>query len=304
MLLSEIDHPGLSNPDSACGQLQRTVLAFLNAKREKEEIPTNIRFVFYELEQQGKLSKHNLNLNGTPSKRKPAQNLTDAITHLRKVGAIPWDWIIDESREVTEWRRAPSVLDYAAESAHEARIDPWLGTVRPVLLTEARTTWGVFKRTVAGEYLVDGAATGGQCHGFLVTNVATLLVGEDTRVLYVGDFDDAGDDIEANTRAVLERHAKRTFDEDTWERVALTEAQTKMLKARGVQPVEKKDERYRDGNPHFAYEAEAIGQGPITDMLRQRLEELIPEPLEDVLEREVAQRAEVVRLLSRRPRRE
>jgi hypothetical protein len=35
MLLSEIDQDGLSSPETAKGQLQRTVLAFLNAKKEK-----------------------------------------------------------------------------------------------------------------------------------------------------------------------------------------------------------------------------------------------------------------------------
>jgi hypothetical protein len=56
----------------------------------------------------------------------------------------------------------------------------------------------------------------------------------------------------------------------------------------------------RVGNPHLAYEAEAIGQGPIEELMRQRLDELIPEPLEVFLEREVRERAEVVKLLKRR----
>jgi hypothetical protein len=292
------DVPGLSSPDTASGQLQRIVLAFMRAKEKKGEIPTNIRFVFYELEQQGKVSKDNLNLDGTQSKRKPAQNLTDAITHLREIGAIPWDWIIDESRSVTKWRCAPTVLDFLVDVVEDARIDPWVGTKRPVILTEARTTGGVFSRGVAWEYLVPVAPTGGQCNGFLATQVAPLLLGEDTRVLYVGDFDEAGDDIEANTRHVLERHTERTFTADTWERVALTEAQTRMLKARGVRPVRKKDKRYRDGNPHLAYEAEAIGQGPIEELMRRRLEQLIPEPIEVFQEREIRERAKVLKLLN------
>jgi hypothetical protein len=57
-----------------------------------------------------------------------------------------------------------------------------------------------------------------------------------------------------------------------------------------------------DGRPHLAYEAEALGQRAVAAILRQRLDELLPEPLERVLEREVTERAAVVRLLSRRPR--
>ena len=46
-------------------------------------------------------------------------------------------------------------------------------------------------------------------------------------------------------------------------------------------------------------ETEALGQGVIVGMLRTRLDELMPEPLDDVLEREQAQRAEVAEQLRR-----
>jgi hypothetical protein len=132
--------------------------------------------------------------------------------------------------------------------------------------------------------------------------VAPYLEDPGTRVLYVGDLDLAGGDIEGNTRRVIERHAGREFDEDTWERILLTEAQADELRSRGVEPVQKKDERFRDSHPHEAYEAEALGQRDLTDILRRRLDELLPEPLERVLERERAERKVVLRRLRRRPR--
>ena len=82
----------LSSPDTAKGQLQRIALDYLREKEAAGEIPTSIRFVFYELEQRG------LQTKAQTSKRKPAQNLTDAITVLRDVGLIPWDWIVDDGR--------------------------------------------------------------------------------------------------------------------------------------------------------------------------------------------------------------
>ena len=45
------------------------------------------------------------------------------------------------------------------------------------------------------------AATNGQVGGFLHTDVAPVL-NDSARVLYLGDFDLAGNDIEANTRRV------------------------------------------------------------------------------------------------------
>ena len=278
--------------------MQRVALDWLRQKEGRGEIPTSICFLFYELSHTGRVSKRAKRLDGGDSKRKPDQNLIDAVTRLREAGLVPWDWIVDESRQVHSWRFAAAVRDYLAESVGLASIDRFPGVKRPVIVCESRGVAGVLSRGVAYDYLVTVAPTGGQCNGFLATQVAPLLLGEDTRVLYVGDFDEAGDDIEANTRHVLERHTERTFTADTWERVALTEAQTRMLKARGVRPVRKKDKRYRDGNPHLAYEAEAIGQGPIEELMRRRLEQLIPEPIEVFQEREIRERAKVLKLLN------
>jgi hypothetical protein len=69
------------------------------------------------------------------------------------------------------------------------------------------------------------------------------------------------------------------------------------LKRRGVKPIKKNDHRYKDGRPHLAFEAEAIGQAEIVAMLRKRLDELLPEPLAAVLEREARQRRQVERWL-------
>jgi hypothetical protein len=57
------------------------------------------------------------------------------------------------------------------------------------------------------------AATKGQCGGFLHTNVVPVLIGngEGRPVLYIGDLDQRGERIEANTRRVLkERSASWT----------------------------------------------------------------------------------------------
>ena len=55
----------------------------------------------------------------------------------------------------------------------------------------------------------------------------------------------------------------------------------------------KRDGRRKDGRTHEAWEAEALGQGPITEIIRRRLNRLLPEPLAGVLEREARERAEV-----------
>lgn len=80
----------------------------------------------------------------------------------------------------------------------------------------------------------------------------------------------------------------------------LTDEQCVMLRARGVDPIEKKDRRYKDGRPHEAFEVEALGQSLATQIVRDRLEELAPAPLADVLEQEIEQRAAIIKILQRK----
>ena len=99
-------------------------------------------------------------------------------------------------------------------------------------------------------------------------------------MLYLGDLDLAGErHIEANTRRVLERLRGAL----RWERVALTLDQVRDY---NVPPMLKTDHRFKgDRGIHEAYETEALSQTVIVDIVRQRLDELLPEPLANVLER-------------------
>lgn len=66
------------------------------------------------------------------------------------------------------------------------------------------------------------AATNGHCGGFLVTDVAPLLDGDERRVVSLGDWDLAGGLIETGTRRTVDQHLGRRV---AWERVALTPEQ-------------------------------------------------------------------------------
>ena len=62
----------------------------------------------------------------------------------------------------------------------------------------------------------------------------------------------------------------------------------------------KHDRRYKDNRPHEAVETEAISQRVLIDILRERLGQLLPEPLVRVQEREARQRRQTAALLSRK----
>lgn len=279
----------LSQPGSKARILQDAALKALLRHEDAGELPTTRRFLFYELEQAGVVSK---NGNGA---RRPDQDLQDAVTRLCEAGIVPWGWLVDEERSLDgpghlAWTAAAWARDLIAGAD---LLDPWLGPLRPLVITESKGIQGVLRRTVCGEYRCEVASTKGQSRGFLETVVGPCIAEGHRHVLYMGDHDLAGNQIEAHTRRVLERHAPSL----AWERLALTDGQVADLGAKGVQPIKKKDRRYKDGRPHDAYECEAIGQGFLMAILRERLDELLPEPLADVLEREEAERATVLTML-------
>lgn len=276
----------LSAPSSQRGQLQRSCLAILLEHRDKASLPTSGRFVFYELVQRGAISK------AKTGARRADQGVADALTALRKAGIVPWEWLVDETRDVTSWTFAATVADYVHSSVGVSRIDVWDGRPPPLVITESRSLAGVLRPMLA-EYLCPVAATNGQAGGFLHTDLAQLLDDNTRSVLYLGDLDLSGAQIEVNTRAVLSDIVGREIE---WERLALTEQQAQ---AYNIEPVIKADKRYTPHRLHEAIETEALFQHVIVDLVRDRLDEMLPEPLQDVLEREAEQRRQVAEVLGR-----
>jgi hypothetical protein len=250
------------------------------------ELPTSNRFLLYELRQAS-----DPRLYGVRNRRdghSQDQYVSEASAWLRDNGLVPWDWIVDETRSLTAYLYAPSVAEYLSDAVEDARLDCWGGEPPPLIICESRTFGGVLARTIAAEYLCPVTATNGQAGGFLRTNIVPILEGNDRRVLYIGDLDLAGGDIEANTRRVIEEETGPR----RWERVALTARQ-----ARGLPKVEKVDLRFRPHRLHEAVEVEALGQGIVTGIVRAALDALLPEPLELVRAREDAEREQSRRRL-------
>jgi hypothetical protein len=290
----------LSAPESKRGRLQQACLDLLQQHERDGAIPTNGRFVFYELEQQGVVPKHYLDGQGRKRARSPAQDISDALTVLRKIGLVPWSWLKDETCELIKWSYAASVYEYVVEEVEYARIDCWGGDLPPLIICEARATAGVLDR-ICGEYLAPITATGGQKIGHTVNEIVPLLKGNDRKVGYIGDCEVGGpaDQIEANTRSVIEKYSGRVFTSETWQRIALTRAQVNRSPRLRNLVIEKIDHRYKPPRPYQAIECEAVGQVVLERMLRAWLDALLPEPLADVLVREEQQRTKIRRALAR-----
>jgi hypothetical protein len=292
---------GLSAAHTAAGKLQRALLERLRVHEREGTLPTSARFLFYELVQLGVISKH------ATGKRRADQNLIDAMTHLREIGLVPWDWIVDETRSLTTFTTAASVAEYVADAVDRASLDRWDGEPAPLILCESRSLAGVLDN-LAATYACPIASTNGQARGFLITTVAPVLAANQ-RVLDLGDWDRGGHQIEAATRRTLVEHALAwdgdlsddgdDGDDGLWERVALTEQQ---VEENDLPVIQKLDRRYAGTNGergrYFdAVETEAFGQANIVAALRDRLDELMPEPLDRVLERQTRQRDHVAERL-------
>lgn len=294
----------LGPPGTKLRRVREAVLAHYNREhRDTGMWRTNNRFIFYELEQVGLAAKPDPD-DHRPNKRRQAgwppgaQDVNDELLWLREHGYIPWDAIEDETRRLNDWAHAPSVAAYMRDRLEEATISPWGAEPPPLILCESRGMQGVL-RSVASPYCCPIAGTAGQCHGFLRTVVARLFRGEDAdrRVLYLGDLDLFGEDIEANSRAVLERCLGRPFGE-RWRRIGITQAQAD---ADRLPPIWKVDGRRKGANRvasrHRAYEVEALGQAGVVALLEGELEALVPESLVSVQERAETERTDLERLL-------
>jgi hypothetical protein len=275
-------------------RVRRVVHELLLSKRAAGEISTNGRFVFYELEQRGDAVKPSPS-DSRPNKRRSrgwppgGQDVTDALTWLRVQGIVPWWWIKDETRQLVQWAHARSVADYLLDRLPEATISPWGDESPPLILCESRATAGVLQKTVS-PYCCPIAGLSGQVAGFLHVEIAPVLV-QRRPVLYLGDLDKAGNDIEENTRRVLEHDLGRSLD---WHRLAMTGAQ-----AEGIEPIYKQDGR--DKQWREAWEVESLGQRALVELVREELDARLPEPLDHVQEREDEQREAWARRLNGGP---
>ena len=96
---------------SKIGALRDLLFALLQEHERDGTIPTNARFLFYELVQRGQLSKERTGA------RRPDQDLHDALTDIREDGRVPWDWIVDETRSLEDYTGYQSVHAGRARSS-------------------------------------------------------------------------------------------------------------------------------------------------------------------------------------------
>jgi hypothetical protein len=85
--------------------LRKALLELLAEHERDGTIPTNARFLYYELIARGIVSKER------KGARRPDQDANDALTQLRESGQVPWDWIVDETRSLDDYSGYQSIKE-------------------------------------------------------------------------------------------------------------------------------------------------------------------------------------------------
>jgi hypothetical protein len=174
--------------------------------------------------------------------RNEMQRVYRLLKEAREEGVIPWDWIVDETREVERVSTWDDPADYARVVARSYRRDFWnqqphriqvwseKGTVRGVLAP-------VLQHYAVGFLPVHGFSSATAAH-----DIAEDYDGRPLIVLYVGDFDPSG--MYMSEQDLPARFAKYDGDHIALTRIALTPRQVRGLPSFPASD-KRKDPRYK-----------------------------------------------------------
>lgn len=198
-----------------------------------------------------------------------------ALVDLRRQGRIPFDHIVDTARTVRRTTTFSSVDDALARTAAFYRRDLWSGHHERVEIWCESESIATSIAPVCSKWAVDLYPTRGFSSVSFTWNAAQIANddGRPLRILYCGDHDPAGLELEAAAQRDLTEHATVPIK---WERLAVTWSQATEWSLPGTPP--KKDY----GFP-LAVEAEAIPPQQLRDIVDHAIDRLADHDRLDVL---------------------
>ena len=206
---------------------------------------------------------------------KEMQRVYRLLKEAREAGFIPWEWIVDETRELERVSTWDDPEEYAKCVAQSYRRDFWnQQPIRVQVWSEKGTVRGVL-RPVLDEYAVGFNALHGFNSATLVHDAAEDDDGREVIVLYVGDLDPSG--MYMSEEDLPKRLAKYDGDHITIKRIALTPRQVRGLPSFPASD-KRKDPRY----PWFVanhgkrcWELDAMDPNALRDCVEKEIRKLI-----------------------------
>jgi hypothetical protein len=99
----------MKTDESKVGRLRAALRELLAEHQRDGALPTSARFLLYELVQRGIISKER------QGSRRADQDMIDALTDIREKGSIPWNWIVDETRDLDDYTGSASIKDWVLD---------------------------------------------------------------------------------------------------------------------------------------------------------------------------------------------
>lgn len=246
-------------------QLDQQIIGVL-----REDHPQSVRHVFY------RMTDPRLPAPVEKSDR-GYRHVQDRCVKLRRASRIPYGWIADATRTGYFTNTFASGADFVRRMAGMYRADVWAQADR------CCEVW-VESRSIAGVILPDCRdlavslypSAGFASLSFLYDTAETMNEdykdGRPVTVFYVGDFDPAGVLIDRNIEQELRQHLDPTIDM-TFERLGITAQQIAEL---DLPTKPRKEGDRRSPEVKFTVEAEAMPARILRQLLRSRIEELLP----------------------------
>lgn len=245
--------------------MARASLGLIAAMRDiAEEVrPVTGRGIGYKLFTRGLISSMSTN---------DMQKVYRLLRVAREQGTIPWDWIVDETRELERVSAWSNPEEYATTVSRSYRRDFWDQQPHRVeVWSEKGTVRGVLK-PVLDQYAVGFRVQ----HGFSsATAVHDVADDRDLVVLYVGDFDPSG--MYMSEHDLPQRLREYGGDHVQFRRIALTEEHVHGLPSFSAAD-KSKDPRHRWFTQHHGsecWELDAMDPRDLRDCVEDAIKELI-----------------------------
>ncbi|WP_192178809.1 hypothetical protein [Mesorhizobium amorphae] len=193
----------------------------------------------------------------------------------REQGDIPWDWIVDETRELERVSTWDDPAQYARAVARSYRRDFWnQQPYRVEVWSEKGTVRGVLK-PVLDHYAVGFRVMHGFASATTVNDIATDDDGRPLIVLYAGDFDPSGmymSEADLPRRLVEYGGAHVRF-----RRIALTPEQTQGLPyfPASDKRTDKRYDWFVQNHGAHCWELDAMDPRDLRECVQQEIEKLI-----------------------------
>jgi hypothetical protein len=263
--MSEQFQTGMKKPGRGMARASLDLIAAMYAIAKAAQ-PITGRGVGYKLFTAGLITSMSTN---------EMQKVYRLLRIAREQGDIPWEWVVDETRELEKVSTWKDPAAYARTVARSYRRDFWdQQPVRVEVWSEKGTIRGVLK-PVLDHYAVGFRVMHGFTSATAVNDVAEDGDGRDLIVLYVGDLDPSG--MYMSERDLPDRLAQYGGDHVKLRRIALMPDQTSGLPSFPASD-KRKDTRY----PWFVerhgtrcWEIDAMDPRDLRECAELAIEELI-----------------------------